>query len=145
MGWTAPRVGVGVVLFRGPSVLLVRRGKPPRAGAWSIPGGKQELGETVVQAAQRELLEETGLAPAGKLVLVDVVDSIERSPDGRVAQHYTLIDFAAHAADGEARAGGDSAEVAWVALADLPQAGIWPPTLAVIAKAAAALGILSER
>lgn len=145
MAWTAPRVGVGVVLFRGASVLLVRRGKPPRAGAWSIPGGKQELGETVAQAARRELFEETGLAPAGELVLVDVIDSIERTPEGRVVRHYTLIDFAAHAAEGEAQAGGDTAEVAWVPLADLPQAGIWPPTLAVIAKAAGALGILSER
>ncbi|MCS6855123.1 MAG: NUDIX hydrolase [Elioraea sp.] len=138
-------MGVGVVLFRDRSVLLVRRRTPPRAGSWSIPGGKQELGETVAEAARRELFEETGLAPSGDLVLIDVVDSIERAADGRVLRHYTLVDFAARAAAGEARPGGDCAAVAWVALSDLPGHCLWPPTVAVIAKAANRLGILSER
>ncbi len=133
------------MLFRGPDVLLVRRAKPPRAGSWSIPGGTQELGETVAEAARRELMEETGLSAAGDLVLIDVVDSIARATDGRIAHHYTLIDFAAFAAPGKARPGGDSAEVAWVRLGDLARLGIWPPTLAVIGKAARTLGVPAER
>ncbi|MFQ3622430.1 MAG: NUDIX domain-containing protein, partial [Acetobacteraceae bacterium] len=55
--WHLPRVGVGVVLLRGRTVLLIRRGKPPRAGEWSLPGGGQELGETVAQAARRRRLQ----------------------------------------------------------------------------------------
>lgn len=133
------------MLFRGSEVLLVRRTKPPRVGSWSIPGGAQELGETVAEAARRELFEETGLTAAGDLVLIDVVDSIARASDGRIAHHYTLIDFAGHAAAGTARAGGDSAEVAWVRLSDLAGLGIWPPTLAVIDKAARTLGMPAER
>ena len=56
-----PYVGVGVVVFRGEEVLLAQRGKKPRLHSWSIPGGAQELGETIEDAAHREILEETGL------------------------------------------------------------------------------------
>src|SRR5215472_17118768 len=58
---TRPIVGIGIVVIRDDSVLLVRRGKSPNIGAWTLPGGAQELGETTEQAARRELLEETGL------------------------------------------------------------------------------------
>ena len=56
-----PFVGVGVVVWRGDNVLLIQRGKPPRIGAWSLPGGAQELGETVRETAVREVREETGV------------------------------------------------------------------------------------
>ncbi len=72
-----PWVGVGVVVWRGDEILLVRRAKPPRVGEWSIPGGAQSLGETVFEAAIREVREETGIAirPTG---IITVVDSILR-------------------------------------------------------------------
>ena len=131
-----PIVGVGVVVWRGDQVLLIRRGKPPRVGQWSLPGGGQELGETVAETARREVLEETGLALA-TLELLTVVDLIEPEPDSpRVRFHYTLIDFTAEAADGEARAGGDAAAVGWFdrdALADL---GLWTETQRIIDLAA---------
>jgi 8-oxo-dGTP diphosphatase len=56
-----PVVGVGAVVWRGDSVLLIRRGKPPRLGQWSLPGGAQQLGETLEEAIAREVREETGL------------------------------------------------------------------------------------
>jgi len=130
-----PRVGVGVVLFRRSSVLLIRRATPPRIGQWSLPGGGQELGETVEQAARRELLEETALTVEGALTLVDVIDLVIPDDAGRVRFHYTLIDFAGFAGPGEAVAGGDSAAVAWTPLDTLDALPLWDATRAVIAKA----------
>ena len=89
-----PIVGIGVAVLRPGAVLLARRGRPPNLGAWSLPGGAQELGETAEAAARRELAEETGLS-VGPLLLAANVDSIHRDPDGRVRYHYTIIDFCA--------------------------------------------------
>lgn len=126
-----PIVGVGVVVWRDGRVLLVRRGKAPRKGTWSLPGGAQELGETVREAARREVREETGLE-LGELLLVDVVDSIERDAQGRVLRQYTLLDFTAEAIGGQAAAASDADGLAWFAPSDLEGLGLWPPTLRLI-------------
>ncbi len=126
-----PLVGVGVVVIKDGRVLLIRRGKPPRAGAWSLPGGRQRLGETVREAARRELREETGVE-AAVTVLLDVVDSITRDDGGAIAYHYTLDDFLAVWHGGEARAGGDAAEVIWADLEDLAPFELWDETLRLI-------------
>ncbi len=126
-----PYVGVGAVILKGDQVLLVRRGKAPRLGAWSIPGGMQHLGETVAEAAHREIHEETGLE-VEILGIVDVVDSIQRDGDGRILYHYTLIDVAAAWRAGEARAGGDAAEAVWADPGDLAPYELWEETLRLI-------------
>ncbi len=126
-----PLVGVGVVVIKDGRVLLIRRGKPPRAGAWSLPGGRQRLGETVREAARRELREETGVE-AAVTVLLDVVDSITRDDGGAIAYHYTLVDFLADWRSGEARAGGDAAEVIWADPQDLAPFELWDETLRLI-------------
>ena len=110
---SAPRVGIGIVLLRGAQVLLVRRGKPPGLGAWSLPGGGQELGESAEACARRELLEETGLR-AGPLRLIAHADSIHRDATGRIEYHYTILDFGGHYLAGEAVAGDDVSALAWV-------------------------------
>ncbi len=125
-----PLVGVGVVLLKPPSkdtpgaVLLVRRGKPPAMGSWSLPGGAQKLGETAEDAARRELAEETGLG-AGPLALAANVDSIHRDTAGRIQFHYTIIDFAALWQGGEPAAGGDVTDAVFAPLDDLGRFELW--------------------
>lgn len=126
-----PIVGIGVVVLRPGAVLLVRRGRPPNAGAWSLPGGAQELGETAEEAARRELLEETGLT-VGALRLAAHVDSIHRDPDGRVRFHYTILDFCALWQSGEPRAGGDATEVAWAGFDAFDAFALWDEARRVI-------------
>jgi len=75
-----PIAGVGVVVLRDNQVLMIRRGREPRIGQWSIPGGKQELGETWQETAVREVLEETGVE-IDVIGIVDVVDAIVRDGD----------------------------------------------------------------
>jgi ADP-ribose pyrophosphatase YjhB (NUDIX family) len=113
---------------------MIRRGKPPREGQWSLPGGGQKLGETAFAAARREVQEETGLA-VEVLGLVDVVDSIRRDTDGRVQYHYTLVDVLAVVAPGassQPAAGGDAAEAAWFGFDDLAGLDLWSETKRII-------------
>ena len=128
-----PWVGIGAVIFRGDHVLLARRGKPPRLGAWSLPGGAQHVGEGAIECARRELLEETGIT-AGPLILADVIDAVNRDADGRVRYHYTIIDYCGHWAAGEARPGDDVAEIAWAAPDELAAYALTREALAVIEK-----------
>jgi 8-oxo-dGTP diphosphatase len=131
-----PVVGVGAVVWRDDRVLLVRRGRPPRAGQWSLPGGAQRLGETLREAAAREVREETDLALAD-VRLLTTVDLVEHDADGRVRYHYTLVDFVAEAPLGEPVAGDDAEAVAWFRLDELPGLGLWSETLRIIDEAAA--------
>ena len=128
-----PLVGVGVVVVREERVLLIRRAKPPRRGEWSLPGGLQKLGETVFEAASREVMEETGIT-VQPLAVVDVVDLIEWD-EQRVRYHYTLIDILAAFVDGEAVAAADAAEVLWVEQAEVKQRVLWPETVRIIDRA----------
>jgi 8-oxo-dGTP diphosphatase len=130
-----PWVGVGIVVWRGDEILLVRRAKPPRLGEWSIPGGAQSLGETVFEAAIREVREETGLAilPTG---IVTVVDSLIRDDAQRLQYHYTLVEVSAEWTAGEAVAADDVDAVRWVTPAGAAALVKWDETLRVIAEAA---------
>lgn len=121
---TTPKVGIGIVLLRNDEVLLARRGKPPGAGLWSLPGGKQELGETAEAAARRELFEETGLH-CGPLVLAGHVDSIHRNAEGKIEFHYTILDFAARYIGGEPVAGDDVREVTWARADEFDHYALW--------------------
>jgi len=126
-----PIVGVGVVVWRKDRFLLVRRGKEPNRGQWSIPGGAQKLGETVFAAAAREVLEETGLAVEVQ-ALVDVVDGIMTDEQGEVVYHYTLVDVVAESAAGVPVAADDAADVGWFSLGDLADLGLWSETERII-------------
>jgi len=129
-----PTPAVGVVCLRGEKVLLIRRGHEPRAGEWSLPGGRVEWGELLKDAALRELREETGVE-ARLQGLVDVVDGVFRT-DTAVWAHYVLVDFVAHWSAGEPVAGDDAVEARFVALDALAPFNLWPETLRVIRDAA---------
>ena len=131
-----PYVGVGVIVFRDKEVLLVQRNKEPNKGQWSIPGGSQLLGETASEAAQRELLEETGVK-VDRLFLVDVVDAIIPGVEGKIKYHYTLVDYMGQWQSGESRPGDDAKEVRWVRLNQLSSYSLLEKTMKIIQKAAA--------
>lgn len=131
-----PFVGVGVVVWRGDELLLIQRGKAPRYGSWSLPGGRQKLGETVREAALREIKEETNL-DVDITSLIDVVDSLTHDDDGKVRFHYTLVDFTAEWRDGTAVAGSDAAGVRWVRADDLDRYELWTETIRIIEMSAA--------
>lgn len=107
-----PIVGVGAVVVRDGAVLLVQRAGEPLKGQWTLPGGAVELGETLTEALQRELREETGLE-VRVLDLIEVFERIHRDPDGTPRYHYVLIDYLCQPVDGTARAGSDVSAVAW--------------------------------
>ena len=129
-----PFVGVGVVVLRGDEVLLVQRGKAPNKGQWSIPGGKQRLGETVMQAVHRELLEETAVK-IKQAALLDVVDVIMQDDNGKIQYHYTLVDYQAEWLSGECRSGDDADAVKWVSFDELNSVGLLENTRDIILKA----------
>lgn len=132
---TAPLVGVGAAVFnRQGQVLLVKRGRPPRAGQWGLPGGLLELGERLADGVRREVREECGI----EIDVGDVVDTfepIERDAQGRVEYHYVVIDFWATYRSGVPQAQDDAAELAWFDVGALDQYAVAPETRSVILKA----------
>lgn len=128
---TAPQVGVGAVVFHDGAVLLVQRRNPPCADEWAIPGGKVRLGESLQQAAEREILEETGIQiKAGAPVFA--FDLIENDDSGGVRWHYAIIDLQAEYISGEIRAADDAIAAAWFKPEDLPSVTVNPTTLKLL-------------
>ena len=113
-----PIVGVGAVILKGENTLIVRRGRPPRMGDWSIAGGAVELGESPEEACIREVREETGLR-VEILSRCAVINRVTRDDWERVRFHYVLIDFACRPVGGELCAGSDISEVRWHPLAGI--------------------------
>ena len=127
-----PTPVVGVVCFRGDEVLLIRRANPPRQGEWSLPGGRIEPGEPVLDAAHRELREETGVE-AELIGLIDVVDGVFPEHE----RHYVLIDYAMRWTAGEPVAGDDASEARFFAIDAALALVEWSETERVIRTGAA--------
>lgn len=115
---TRPYLAVSAAIFRDGRVLIVRRGRPPAHGLYTLPGGGVELGETLEDAVIREVREETGLAIA-PLALVGFREAIGRDAAGRVERHFVILPFAARWIGGEIALNEELAEADWRQPAEL--------------------------
>ena len=117
-----PQVGVGILLVRNETLLLVKRKYNPDAGYWSIPGGHIELGERVQIAAEREGQEETGFK-VKVTKLAGIIDKIMKDDAGLIEYHYILINYFVEQIEGDAnqppKADDDALEARFVPFSDL--------------------------
>jgi ADP-ribose pyrophosphatase YjhB (NUDIX family) len=131
----APLVGVAAAVFTGDGrVLLVQRGRPPRAGSWGLPGGLLDLGERLADGAVREVREESDIdIRIGGIA--GVFEPITHDADGQVEYHYVVVDFWASYVGGVAVAHDDAAAVAWVHMGDLGAYRLHPDSQQVVENA----------
>lgn len=126
-----PQVAVGAIVFKNDRVLLVRRGQSPSQGLWAIPGGSVELGESLQEATEREIFEESGLTiKANEPVFT--FDYVERDDTGRIRYHYVIVDLMAEYIGGEPRPGDDVTEVRWVSSQEMKRLEVSPKTLELL-------------
>jgi len=128
-----PKIGALAVVLHQGQVLLVQRSKQPDAGLWGFPGGHVEWGETVLEAARRELFEETAVA-AEPLHYLDNLDLLRRDESGQVASHYLLVGVACQYQSGDPVAGDDAQDARWFPIdqirrGDLPMSARVPDLL----------------
>jgi 8-oxo-dGTP diphosphatase len=128
-----PLLGVGGVVIHEGRALIVRRASEPLKGEWSIPGGLVELGEKLVDAVKREVLEETGLVVEAGEVL-ELFDSIWKDAEGRFQYHYVLVDYMCRVTGGELCAATDVSDVRWIAPEDIGNFGLRDATVGVLRK-----------
>lgn len=128
-----PLLGVSACIFNRAKVLLVLGATPPKQGLWSLPGGLVEVGETLQQAAKRELLEETGLG-VDILEFAGWIEVIERD-DTAIKYHFVIAMFVGQFRHGEIKAGDDAKDARWFDLAQLSQLQMTKGTADLIGKA----------
>lgn len=131
-----PLLAVSIAVFRGAQVLLATRVKAPYEGAFSLPGGLVEAGETLEEAALRELFEEVGVT-ARVAAFNRHVQSIERDEAGRIKRHFVIASFLGEWIAGEGTPGPEAGEVAWTAPQDISRLTCTPLTQEVVLQAAA--------
>lgn len=133
----APMVGTAAIVFDSEGrILLIRRGRPPRAGQWGLPGGLLDLGERLVDGVRREVREECGIEIEVR-ELVAAFEPIYWDDEGRLEYHYVVLDYWATLVGGEAHAGDDAADIAWAQPDALATYALAPDTAAVVARACA--------
>src|SRR6185295_9278014 len=134
-----PVLAVSVLARRNGDVLLVRRGRPPLANVWALPGGKVRPGEPLATAAAREVMEETGIA-VKDLARLDLVEIIDHQ-NGKADSHFVIVVFTATADGKPPVAGDDAAEARWVPLGEIGRLALAPDTARIIAQHAPQAGV----
>ena len=107
-----PKTGASVLVYENGRALLIKRGKAPYKGHWSLPGGSQELGETLEEAARRELKEETNL-DAKTLEFAKIRDRITYDDKGKLQYHFVLATFVTNNFSGTPKAMDDADDIGW--------------------------------
>ena len=118
-----PVVGVGAIIFEGQSILLVKRDQEPGKGQWSLPGGVVEVGETLIEALQREIYEEVSI----KIEIGDLVRLLDRiiyDPERRVRFHYIIADYWGWVVSGQFKPGSDVSDALFVKREEAKKMGI---------------------
>jgi len=129
---TPQQKGVGGILFKYDTVLLIKRKNPPRQGEWSLPGGKVKDGESLEQALQREMKEETGLDVKIGDHVTQITLSVPATAD-QAEKTYLIDDYLIHCDDlKNLKAGDDALDVGFFKLSELDALGVWEKTIAVI-------------
>ncbi|MEM7461840.1 MAG: NUDIX hydrolase [Pseudomonadota bacterium] len=128
-----PQTGVSVAVFHGDQVLLVKRGKAPYLGYWSLPGGSQKFGETLSDAAVRELQEETGLV-AHSVEFAEFIEPQAHNDSGELIAHFVLGVFTCREFSGTPVAADDASDLVWCDVGMLANYKLTPGTDMVIAR-----------
>lgn len=129
-----PRLAASIAVFRDDRVLLAARTRPPYVGAYSLPGGLVELGETLAEAALRELREEVAVE-ARIIGFNRHIESIERDHDGAIRTHYVIASFVAEWISGDGTEGPEAGAIVWAAPEDLDRLVTTPLIGDVVARA----------
>jgi ADP-ribose pyrophosphatase YjhB (NUDIX family) len=129
-----PVLGVGALIFRRNSILLVERGREPLKGLWSLPGGVLETGEMLAAGIRREVREETGLH-VRPLFVHEIFERIMRDGKGAAEYHYVLVDYVCKVEGGELQPGDDVSRALWVPRLRLMDYEVTEGTLEVIERA----------
>lgn len=132
-----PLLGVSTAIWRADRLLVVQRGRAPMKGLWSLPGGLVEPGETLAQAAVREVMEETGIV-ADNPRLHDTMEIIRRDDAGTLLTHYVLAIHVARWVRGDPAAGDDAADARWATLDEAGSLPFTPGTLDMVRRTAPA-------
>jgi 8-oxo-dGTP diphosphatase len=136
-----PTLAVSLAVFRAGRVLLARRARPPFQGVFSLPGGLVELGETLEDAALRELREEVGIN-AGIVAFNQHVELVDRDSSGKIRHHFVITSFVGEWIAGEAKTGPEASEAVWARPSSLAAFDRTPHLMAVVE---AAEDLLSAR
>lgn len=134
-----PFVGASIAVIRAGRVLLAARANEPMRGVWTLPGGLVEAGETLAEAALRELSEEVGLT-AEVVGVLSPTEIIVRDEAGRARHHYVVHPHAALWQGGEPVAGPEALGVLWASLAEIAGLETTPGLLGTLQEAFARVG-----
>ena len=129
-----PRAGVGAVVFKGESILLIKRGQEPNKGLWTVPGGLIQLGEYSRDAIIQEIREECSI-DINLLNVIDCFDFIDIATSKKIKYHYIVLEFLAEYMAGDVKAQSDAQSADWFSLDQIKNLHTTQKTLDLVTKA----------